>query len=133
MVLLAVHPETGISTRRIARKLQVSEAHLSKVLQRLTKVGVATSTRGPGGGFTLARPAEDITLLELYEAIEGPLVATHCLMRTRICNGKRCIFGDLLRTVDGQVRQYLAGTRLAELTGVYEPETERAERVDDDA
>ncbi len=133
MVLLAAHPDTGISTRQIAHDLQVSEAHLSKVLQRLTKVGLVASTRGPKGGFTLAEPAESVTLLEVYEAIEGPLVATQCLLGTRICNGKRCILGDLLTTVDGQVREYLATTRLAELTSVYKSQGERAEKADDDA
>jgi len=132
MVLLAAHPDTGISTKQIAHDLQVSEAHLSKVLQRLTKVGLAASTRGPRGGFTLAAPAESIMLLEVYEAIEGPLVATECLLGTRICNGRQCILGDLLTTVDGQVRDYLATTRLADLTSVYKSPKERAEKADDD-
>jgi len=132
MGLLATRPDTGFSTKQIARDLQVSEAHLSKVLQRLTKVGLAASTRGPRGGFALARSAESITLLDVYEAIEGPLVATRCLLGKRVCNGRQCILGDLLTTVDGQVRDYLATTRLADLTSIYQSQPERSEKADDD-
>lgn len=119
MVLLAAYSQKGISTRQIASELQVSEAHLSKVLQRLGKVGLVASIRGPKGGFTLGKNADDITLLEVYEAIDGPLVPNKCLLGTRICDGERCILGDLLETVDKQVRDYLATTRLPELTSIY--------------
>ena len=72
-------------------------------------------------------------LLELYEAIEGPLVANNCLLGTRICNGEQCILGNLLETVDNQVRRYLATTRLSELTRVYESTSGLAERSNGDA
>ena len=119
MVYLAAGSRNGMSTRQIASELQVSEAHLSKVLQRLGKVGLVASTRGPKGGFTLGKKAEEITLLEVYEAIDGPLVPQRCLLGTRICGGERCIMGDLLETVDSEVKEYLATTRLFELTSVY--------------
>ena len=57
-------------------------------------------------------------MLDVYEAIEGPLVPNKCLLGTPICDGQ-CIFGDLLETVDRQVGDYLAGTNLSELTDVY--------------
>jgi len=118
MALLAANPHREISTRQIAADLRVSEAHLSKVLQRLTKVGLATSTRGPKGGFALGKKPDEITLLDVYEAIEGHLVSSNCLLNTRICTGERCILGDLLETVHGQVSKYLATTRLSELSSV---------------
>lgn len=119
MVLLAANPDSLISTREIASKLHVSEAHLSKVLQRLAKVGLVKSIRGPKGGFMLGRPAGEVTLVDVYESIEGPLVPSKCLLGTQICGGEKCILGGLLETVDKQVREYLAGTRLSELTSVY--------------
>jgi len=117
-VMLAVNPGKEVSTRRIASQLNASEAHLSKVLQRLAKAGLVTSTRGPKGGFTLQKRADKVRLLDVYETIEGPLVPNHCLLGTPICDGK-CIFGDLLETVDRQIGDYLAGTNLSELTDVY--------------
>lgn len=119
MVLLAVNPDKEVSTRRIASQLNASEAHLSKVLQRLAKAGLVTSMRGPKGGFALQRQPHEVRLLDVYEAIEGSLVPNHCLLRARICDGESCILGDLLETVDRQIGDYLAGTNLSELTDVY--------------
>ena len=117
--LLAANRKQVLSTREIAAKLQVSEAHLSKVLQRLAKIGLVESTRGPKGGFRLNGTPEQITLLEVYEAIEGPLAPTSCLLGTPICNGQRCILGPLLVQVNRQVSEYLSGTTLSELTEVH--------------
>ena len=119
MVLLAVNEDQVLSTREIAAALQISQAHLSKVLQRLAKAGLVGSTCGPAGGFKLRKPGEQISLLEVYQAIEGPLSPTNCLLGTPICSGEKCILGDLLETVNRQVREYLAGTTLADLTDVY--------------
>ena len=119
MTLLAAMDQT-VSTKEIASLLRVSEAHLSKVLQRLHKAGLVKAIRGPRGGFKLERPGHKITLLEVYEAIEGPLTPGDCLFGTPICDGEKCIMGGLLEAVDKQVREYLAGTRLSELADVYE-------------
>jgi len=118
MVLLAARDEV-VSTGEIASTLRVSVAHLSKVLQRLARVGLVRSIRGPKGGFILGKASEEITLLDVYEAIEGPLVPSNCLLNTPVCSGERCILGGLLETVNEQVREYLAGTRLSELDNVY--------------
>lgn len=119
MVLLAASPKKTVSTKDMASVLNVSEAHLAKVLQRLAKAGFVRSTRGPNGGFALVKASDEITLLDVYEAIEGPLAPTDCLLTTQVCDGEDCILGALLETVNKQVREYLAGTRLSELVGVY--------------
>ena len=118
MVLLAKNAHRVVSTREIAGTLKVSEAHLSKVLQRLTRTGLLKSVRGPRGGFLLDGLAGDITLLQVYEAIEGPLTTRTCLFDRPICNGNGCILGDLLRTVNKEVSSYLSETKLSELMGV---------------
>lgn len=120
MVLLAANRECLIRTREIAALLRVSEAHLSKVLQRLTKVGLVRAVRGPEGGFALARSPEEITLLMVYEAIDGPFLLSDCLFEQRICRGERCIVGGFLKEVNGRIKNYLASTPLAELVNVYE-------------
>jgi Rrf2 family protein len=119
MVFLAANPDRLIPTREIASELCVSEAHLSKVLQRLARVRLVKATRGPKGGFMLGKPASEITPLDVYESIEGPLATSKCLFDAEICGGERCILGGLLETVDKQVREYMTETRLSELTSVY--------------
>ena len=118
-VLLAAHPDRLVCTREAASVLDVSEAHLAKVLQRLVKQGLVRSARGPKGGFALSKPAEEISLLNVYESIEGRLENAACLLGRPVCRGERCILGGLLATVNAQVREYLGSTKLPELTTVY--------------
>lgn len=98
MAYLAGNPGVNVSTRQIAERLKVSEAHLSKVLQRMAQAGLVKSSRGPKGGFTLKIPAESITLLDIFETIEGRLEATDCLLGIPICNGTYCILGGAFET-----------------------------------
>jgi len=118
MVYLAGNPDRQVSTRELAAEFEASEAHLSKVLQRLSRYGLVRSVRGPRGGFTLNTRYGEITLLDIYESIEGPLMEKKCFRPTRICNGNGCIFGGLLMNVNRQVREYLSATRLPDLAGL---------------
>jgi Rrf2 family protein len=117
--LLAVEPKRRLSTAQVASTLGVSEAHLAKVLQRLARAGLVRSERGPHGGFQLAGDPAQVTLIEIYEAIEGPLRPVECLLGKRVCRGEHCILGKLASSIDQQVREYLGGTHLAELVDVY--------------
>lgn len=119
MVLLAAKNGPPASTKELAGLMHGSEAHLSKVLQRLARAGLAVSGRGPKGGFTLARPAREISLLSVFEAIEGPLEETRCLLDKPLCNG-RCILGGLLSEVDRRASQYLSEKTLADFAGVFQ-------------
>ena len=116
MLLLAANGSLSLSVRKIAGTLHVSEAHLSKVLQRLAKQGLVQSTRGPRGGFVLRKRGSEISLLEIYEAIEGEITTEECVLGKRICNGSGCIFGGFLETVSEQMRDYLGRTRLSDMT-----------------
>ena len=118
MALLAKEPGCVCSTREIAGTLNVSEAHLAKVMQRLARSGYASSVRGRRGGFALAGDG-DPTLLELYEAIEGALEQPGCLLGIPVCDGEVCILGGLLEDTGRRVRDYLAETRLSGLARVY--------------
>ncbi len=124
-VSLAIHAMMVLSGRvegqtlpvsHIAEFLGVSRAHLAKVFQRLSKAGLVRSTRGPAGGFALTRPASDITLLEVFETMEGPLEETRCLLDKPVCDGKTCcMLGSLLHDVHKRVYDHMAGTTLDEL------------------
>lgn len=117
MALLGSGSGPEVSSREIAGSLGVSQAHLQKVLQRLGRAGLVHSERGPRGGFTLAQPPERITLLEVYEAIEGPLHLVDCLFSKPACRGGRCILGGLVGLVNDQFGTYLRETTLADLAG----------------
>ncbi|MFH1035552.1 MAG: Rrf2 family transcriptional regulator [Pseudomonadota bacterium] len=115
MVLLAANPGKTMSNRDIAGLLKVSEAHLAKVLQRLGRAGLVISQRGPKGGFVLGRDSSEISLLAVYEAVEGPLETKSCLLGKPVCGGN-CILGGLLHKVGAEVSDYFSQTRLSDLT-----------------
>ncbi len=115
MTLLAVEPAKLLRVREAAETLGVSEAHLAKVMQRLAKAGLVEGVRGPRGGFLPARSPDRITLLEVYEAIEGPVEIRSCLFSTQLCSGEHCIFGNLINSVDSQIKQYLGETKLSQV------------------
>ena len=117
-VILAANPNRLISTKKLASQLHASEAHLSKVLQRLEKADIVNSTRGPKGGFKLKNLSDEITLLDVYEAIDGNFSPSNCLFDENLCNGN-CIMGNLLEDLNTQVRDYLSKTKLNSLVSVY--------------
>ena len=118
MVYMVENQGKKVTTAFVAASLNASEAHLSKVLQRLAKVGLVKSIRGPKGGFILGKQPQTITLLDVFEAIEGPFQPNDCLLDTPVCAGQ-CILGDLLGDINRQVREYLAGKRLDQLQGYF--------------
>ncbi len=115
MALLAREDGRRLTNQQIADLLQASGHHLAKVMQRLAKVGLVDSVRGPQGGFLLGRPAEQVTLLEIYEAVEGPLEEAGCLLGDPICDGTSCILGEVVQSIHRELRGYLQKTTLSEL------------------
>jgi Rrf2 family protein len=114
-LLLARSEGRMLRTQQIAESLDVSAAHLSKVLQRLGRAGLVEAVRGPRGGTRLARPASEISLLEVYEAIDGRFSPSTCLLSRPICeDGSCCLLGGLLQDLNGRIREHLSRTSLSE-------------------
>ncbi len=111
-MVLATRAEGAISAPAIAAELHASEAHLAKVLHALTRAGLLESKRGPNGGYTLAKPGSKTTLLDVYEALEGPVRRDGCLFAKPVCNQVECILGGLVERVRNEVIGYLATTTL---------------------
>ncbi len=111
-----------VSSREIARALGASENHLSKVLQRLAHSGIVLSTRGPAGGFKLRQGWERMRLLEIYEAIEGPIKPGRCLLALPVCRGNKCALGAVIHQTNDAVKKCLSGTTLADLSRDFRSE-----------
>ena len=58
----------------VAQKYNISWEHLQGIMRRLVRARILQSKRGPRGGFTMARPATKITMLDVVEAVEGPMI-----------------------------------------------------------
>lgn len=115
MAYLMANQDRLVPTREVSTALNVSVNHLSKVLQRLVRAGFILTVRGPKGGARLAKAGDSISLLDIYETIEGPLTPTDCLLSAPVCNGGSCILGGLLKNVNWEVTEYLRKTSLSEL------------------
>jgi Rrf2 family protein len=113
-MVLAKAQGKPVSARQMAAGLHVSYDHLAKVLQRLTKAGLVKATRGPTGGFVLAKDPQRIRLLDLYQAIDGKFTVSRCLFGRKACPGGTCVMGDLLDRLNHQVREHLEERRLSD-------------------
>ncbi len=112
MVLVAKAKGKQMNATIIADVTGSSRYHVSKILQKLVRDGFLTSQRGPAGGFELVKKPEEITLLEIFEAIEGKIVVSKCPLN-KACPFGECIFEDLTMRMTRQFRDYLNDHTLA--------------------
>jgi Rrf2 family protein len=119
IIFIAAAGKSRVQANQVASRLDVSAAHLSKVLQRLARSGLLRSTRGPAGGFVLSRPASKISLLEVYEAIEGPFTKIDCLLNRPICKKEKCEMVELAARIDGHIQSYFKTTTVADLAASF--------------
>jgi Rrf2 family nitric oxide-sensitive transcriptional repressor len=112
---LAARPGEGMTASRIALATQVPEDYLSKVLQQLVRGDVLVSQRGRHGGFQLARPAAEISMLAVVNAVEPiPRIAT-CPLHLRMHGVQLCPLHRRLDNAYAMVEQAFSATTLAEL------------------
>ena len=116
MIDLAKHEGSGpVQRAEIARRRQIPESYLDHLLAQLRRAGFVRSVRGPGGGHMLARPAEDICLLHVLEALEGSLAPLACLDNPE--PGQEAICGQewVWQEIYDNMRQTLASVSVADL------------------
>lgn len=113
MMILTKNQKKLVSVKEIATELDVSANHLSKVMQRLNKAGFIDSIKGFNGGFKLSVAPGKVTFLEIYELFEGKLKSSNCLLNNREC-GDKCMFGDLISSVNNQVKERFEKTKLSD-------------------
>lgn len=111
MVIISTQSEP-ISASPMAAQLQASEAHVFKVLQQLVRAGMLQSKRGPHGGYMLAKPASEITLMDVYQVFEGPMRTDGCLFTKPVCGELDCILGPLIEDVRSKVVDHFSSTTL---------------------
>jgi Rrf2 family transcriptional regulator, cysteine metabolism repressor len=118
LIDLAIYGGEGpVQRSEIARRQQVPESYLDHLLAQLRRDGFVRSTRGPGGGHELARPAEEICLLHALESLEGSLAPLACLEEateghehTVLC-GQQWVWRDIYE----ETRRRLQAVSIADL------------------
>ena len=84
---LALHAQSGPQPiKAIAERQNVPEAYLEQLFGQLRRAGLVLSTRGSQGGYTLSRPAAEISVGDVLRVVEGPLAITDCLSDEALCD-----------------------------------------------
>jgi Rrf2 family protein len=87
MVYLAqLGPEQRAATGQIAQEKKIPPSFLAKIVSQLSVAGLLQTSRGARGGVSLAKPAEAISLLDVVEAIDGPIQLNDCVLDMSNCN-----------------------------------------------
>ena len=108
--------DTPVRGEDIARDAGLPQPFLSKILKTLASKGILHSVRGPGGGFRLARPAGEVTLLDVVEAIDGTSQFDGCALGWKACDdGDPCPLHNSWKQIRSDLKAYLARTTVAEL------------------
>lgn len=117
VMYLAKQPKGKIvALFEVARAEDIPEKFLAKIFQHLARSGLIRSHRGARGGFSLARPANKITVKELLEAIQGPICLAKCLNEMEDCDREDiCELGKLLRKAQEYTMKILTQHTLADL------------------
>ncbi|WP_066627807.1 RrF2 family transcriptional regulator [Labilibacter marinus] len=113
MVLIA-KTEQKLNVNQISEMIDSSRHHVAKVFQRLAKENFVASNRGPSGGFVMKKDPKDISLLELYEVIEGPVEVQGCPGSKERCPFNKCLMGDLAAALACEFRDFLNRQTLAD-------------------
>jgi len=119
VTFLAARPGEGMAAQRIAEAMKIPDDYVSKVLQQLVRGGVLASQRGRKGGFQLARPAKEISLLTVVNAVEPIVRINRCPLGLPQHAVQLCPLHARLDHAYGLVEKAFADTTLAEL--VEEP------------
>jgi len=102
--------------QEIAHAQYVPREYLAKIIQKLAQADIVTTHRGVGGGITLARPPEEITLLDVVEAIEGPVALNSCFIRPGECPREcYCAIHDELAHIGNTLAAMFADVNFADL------------------
>jgi Rrf2 family protein len=88
--LASREPGSVVHTDEIAGAQRIPMARLAKVVQDLARAGLVRTMRGRQGGVVLARTAGDITVRDVYEAMEGPILMCRCRQRAEPCGERAC-------------------------------------------
>ena len=116
ILYLAQQPPGKVSLiSEIAEATDAPQTFLAKIFQSFAKIGIVSSFRGTGGGFTIGRPPASITLREVVEAVEGPIMPNRCLIGNTCDRGGPCLVHGVWRTVQTEVVKILDGVTIETL------------------
>ena len=116
MIFLAeMEPNQRAATSQIAEVQHIPPSFLAKIISQLSIAGLIHTSRGARGGVSLARSPEEISILEVVEAIDGPISLNECTMDVASCPfGESCTLHDLWCSTQAELVAKLRSTNFAQ-------------------
>ena len=117
MIDLGLRQAAGpVTLAAISQRQQISLSYLEQLFGKLRRHALVESTRGPGGGYTLARVPADITVAEIITSVDEPLDATQCGGKENcLGEGARCMTHDLWTSLNARMVEFLESVSLQKL------------------
>ncbi len=116
MIDLGLRQHNGpVTLASISQRQDISLSYLEQLFGKLRRHELVTSTRGPGGGYTMGRPMSEISVADVIYAVDEPLDATQCGGKENCDNDQRCMTHDLWANLNRVMVDYLDSVTLQQL------------------
>ena len=116
MLDLALHGDEGpVSLAEISTRQEISLSYLEQLFSKLRKHGLVTSTRGPGGGYSVARDLGDVAVSQIIGAVNESVDATQCAGKENCHSHGRCLTHDLWEGLSAQIEDFLSSVSLQDM------------------
>jgi len=109
------HQRGPVTLAGISERQRISLSYLEQLFGRLRRQGIVDSVRGPGGGYTLARSMEEISVASIIRAVDEPIDATQCGGLGNCHDDRECMTHDLWMNLNARIYEYLESVQLGEL------------------
>ena len=116
MIDLAMRGESGpVALASISERQKISLSYLEQLFGKLRRYKLVDSVRGPGGGYCISRPLDQVAVADIIRAVDETLDATQCGGRENCKDEERCMTHELWTTLNFKMYEYLESVTLAEL------------------
>ncbi len=116
MIDLAMNNGSGpVTLAHISERQKISLSYLEQLFGKLRRRALVTSVRGPGGGYNLANPTDQVSVADIIVAVDEPIDATQCGGKENCKDDQKCITHDLWTDLNGHIFDYLRAVKLSEL------------------
>lgn len=132
MIDLAMQQRTDpVTLAEISQRQKISLSYLEQLFAKLRRRALVDSTRGPGGGYSLAKDMAQMSVADIILAVDEPIDATQCRGKENCQDDKKCITHDLWAKLNEHILDYLGGVTLRQLVDAQKAKTTDVTPVQD--
>jgi Rrf2 family iron-sulfur cluster assembly transcriptional regulator len=110
-----------VTLAAVSERQKISLSYLEQLFGKLRRHGLVESVRGPGGGYNLARSAENVSVADVILAVDEPIDATQCGGLENCHDDRRCMTHELWAALNTHIMEFLRSVSLAELVRQQQP------------